>query len=121
MTMRPEALRVLLIEDDEDDFLITRSMLRSQHRFSVALDWVDSYGAGLVSMREGAHDLYIVDYRLGQETGLDLIRDACGCEPKAPVILLTGENDYEVDLQATELGVTDYLVKGALDAAGLER
>src|SRR3954463_6946530 len=81
MTMPPEALRVLLIEDDEDDFLIARSMLRSQHRFSIDLDWVDSYDAGLVSLREGRHDLYIVDYRLGKGTGLDLIRDACGCDP----------------------------------------
>ena len=72
-------------------------------------------------VRSDRHDLYLVDYRLGEHTGLDLVRDAWGADPPAPVILLTGQDDYEVDLEATELGVTDYLVKGTLDAASLER
>ncbi|WP_187368777.1 putative bifunctional diguanylate cyclase/phosphodiesterase [Baekduia soli] len=114
-------LRLLLVEDDEDDYVITRSLLDTQRRVRFDIDWAQSYDAALNAIREDRHDLYVVDYRLGQLTGLDLIRDAWGSDPKAPVILLTGQDDYEVDLQATRLGVTDYLVKGSIDTPSLER
>jgi diguanylate cyclase (GGDEF)-like protein/PAS domain S-box-containing protein len=116
-----DALKVLLVEDDEDDFIITRGMLRSQSRTTFDVDWAAAYGEALDAIRERRHDLYLVDYRLGERTGLDLIREAWGGNPQAPVILLTGQDDYEVDLEATALGVTDYLVKGATEAAALER
>ncbi len=41
--------------------------------------------------------------------------------PRAPVLVLTGQSDYEIDLEATALGVTDYLVKQEQSAASLER
>ncbi|MCW3020459.1 MAG: hypothetical protein JWN10_2767 [Solirubrobacterales bacterium] len=116
-----ESLRVLLVEDDEDDFLLTRSMLRAQGRARFEVDWEQSYAAALGAIGAGSHDLYLVDYRLGERTGLELVREAWNGDPSAPVILLTGQDDYEVDLEATQLGVTDYLVKGTIDAPGLER
>jgi diguanylate cyclase (GGDEF)-like protein/PAS domain S-box-containing protein len=116
-----EGLRILLVEDDEDDFLLTRSMLRTSGRTSFQLDWEQSYDSALATIRTGPHDLYLVDYRLGEHTGLDLVREAWESDPPAPVILLTGQDDYEVDVAATKLGVTDYLVKGTTDAPSLER
>jgi PAS domain S-box-containing protein len=114
-------LRILLVEDDEDDYVLTRGMLMRGGRASFDIDWEQSYGAALRAAQAGSHDLYVVDYRLGERTGLDLVREAWGSDPPAPVILLTGQDDYEVDLEATELGVTDYLVKGTIDAPSLER
>jgi diguanylate cyclase (GGDEF)-like protein/PAS domain S-box-containing protein len=114
-------LRILLVEDDEDDYLLTRSMLQAPGRATVELDWERSYASALSAIRTGGHDLYLVDYRLGEHTGLDLVREAWQSDPPAPVIMLTGQDDYEVDLEATELGVADYLVKGTIDAHGLER
>lgn len=116
-----ESLRILLVEDDEDDYLLTRSMLRAQGQAHVTLDWEHSFGPALMAIREACHDLYLIDYRLGERTGLELVREAWSSEPPAPVIVLTGQDDREVDLQASELGVTDYLVKGTIDALSLER
>jgi diguanylate cyclase (GGDEF)-like protein/PAS domain S-box-containing protein len=116
-----EPLRILLVEDDEDDYVLTRTMLQRAPTSRIELDWAQSYGAALERIREAPHDLYIVDYRLGERTGLDLVRDAWERDPPAPVILLTGQDDLEVDLEATELGVTDYLVKATIDAPSLER
>ena len=118
---RTESLRILLVEDDEDDFVLTRSMLQVPDDGWFELEWEQSYLPALQAIREARHDLYLVDYRLGDRTGLDLVRDAWDSEPRAPVIVLTGQDDYEVDLQASELGVTDYLVKGTIDAPSLER
>lgn len=117
-----ETLRILLVEDDEDDFVLTRSMLGAQGQTRVVeLDWEQRFETALRAIREARHDLYLVDFRLGERTGLQLVSEAWERNPPAPVILLTGQDDYEVDLQATELGVTDYLVKGTLDALSLER
>jgi diguanylate cyclase (GGDEF)-like protein/PAS domain S-box-containing protein len=118
---RAESLRILLVEDDEDDFVLTRSMLQLQGAMAVHLEWEQAYDPALRAIRESRHDVYLVDYRLGERTGLDLVRDAWAHDPSAPVIVLTGQEDYEVDLQATALGVTDYLVKGTIDAPALER
>jgi diguanylate cyclase (GGDEF)-like protein/PAS domain S-box-containing protein len=118
---RSESLRILLVEDDEDDFVLTRSMLQVPGTAWFQLEWERSYLPALQAIREARHDLYLVDYRLGDRTGLDLVRDAWDSEPPAPVIVLTGQDDYEVDVQASELGVTDYLVKGTIDAPSLER
>jgi diguanylate cyclase (GGDEF)-like protein/PAS domain S-box-containing protein len=115
-----DPLRILLVEDDEDDFLLTRSMLQAHGRATFDIDWEQSYGSALRAIRTGGHDLYLIDYRLGEHTGLDLVREAWERDPPAPVIVLTGQDDYEVDLEATELGVTDYLVKGTLDGPSLE-
>jgi signal transduction histidine kinase len=116
-----EDLRILLVEDDEDDFLLTRSMLQAPGRATVELDWAQNYASALSAIRTGGHDLYLVDHRLGEHTGLELVREAWQSDPPAPVIMLTGQDDYEVDLEATQLGVADFLLKGTIDAHGLER
>ncbi len=116
-----ESLRLLLVEDDEDDYLITRDLLAAQSRMRFQLDWRDAYEDGLAEIRQRRHDAYLIDYRLGQRTGLDLVREGFGTGPRAPVILLTGQDDYQIDLEASALGVADYVTKQALDPTGLER
>ncbi len=121
MGLQAEPLRVLIVEDDEDDFLITRDLLTAQDRATFRIDWCSDYAGALAAIRDQRHDLYLVDYRLGERTGLDLVREGFALRPVAPVILLTGRSDYEIDLEATALGVTDFLVKQGLDPFSLER
>lgn len=116
-----ESLRVLVVEDDEDDYLITRDMLQGQTRARFVIDWCADYDRALAQIRTQRHDIYLVDYRLGEHTGLDLIRAAFASRPTAPVIVLTGQQDHEIDLEATTLGVTDFLIKQELQPALLER
>jgi diguanylate cyclase (GGDEF)-like protein/PAS domain S-box-containing protein len=116
-----ESCRVLLVEDDEDDYLITRDLLAAQQRMEFELDWCSAYDDALLEIRSHRHDAYLIDYRLGRRTGLELVREGFGSGPRAPVILLTGQDDYEIDLEASALGVADYVTKQALDATLLER
>jgi diguanylate cyclase (GGDEF)-like protein/PAS domain S-box-containing protein len=115
------ALKVLLVDDDEEDYLITRDMLELQDRARFELEWCSRYVEALTAIRARRHDVYLIDYHLGDHTGLDLIRAAFATAPGVPVIMLTGHNDYEVDVEATGLGVTDYLIKQHLDPRSLER
>ncbi len=120
-TQSPEPVRVLLVEDDEDDYLITRDMLARQELARFTVDWRSEYRESLQRSAKATHDVYLIDYRLGAHTGLELVREGFATRPYAPVIMLTGEATYEMDLEATALGVTDYLVKQKLDPQILER
>jgi diguanylate cyclase (GGDEF)-like protein/PAS domain S-box-containing protein len=121
MTTSESTIRVLLIEDDDDDYLITRDLLAGQERARYQVDWSKDFDAALDRIGEQAHDVYLIDYRLGGRTGLELVREGFADRPRAPVLILTGQLDYEIDLEATALGVTDFLVKQELTAASLER
>ncbi len=118
---RADEIKVLLVDDDEDDYLITRGMLARQKRVRFAVDWRADYREALAAIVEDRHDVYLIDYRLGQRTGLELVGEGFASRPFAPVIMLTGLATYEIDLEATALGVTDYLLKQELDPLGLER
>ncbi|HYQ38469.1 MAG TPA: EAL domain-containing protein, partial [Pseudomonas sp.] len=85
------------------------------------LDWVDSFERGLSAIDSGAHDLYLVDNRLGADSGLELVRHAHARGIPQPLILLTGLDDNELDVRALELGAADYLVKGQFDGRLLGR
>src|SRR5207244_2436622 len=51
----------------------------------------------------------------------ELLRAALERGCKAPIILLTGQGEREIDVEAMKAGASDYLVKGRLDAGALER
>jgi len=120
--MDDRPVRVLLVDDDEDDYLLTRDLLAAiAGGPGYALDWVCTYEEGLETIAQRAHEIYLLDYRLGERTGLDLLREAVAGGCRDPLILLTGQGDREVDVEAMKAGATDYLVKGRVDALLLER
>ena len=117
--------RLLLVDDDEDELLIVRSLLReSAHTMGAlrfTLDWVSDVEAALREIERAQHDVYLIDYRLGDATGLQLIERAVAAGCEAPLILLSGLDDPRVDAEAIRAGATDYLVKDGLNGALLER
>jgi len=113
-------VRVLLIDDDEDDYVLTRTVFRKLGA-GFQLDWADSYEKGIGGVLKGAYDVYLVDYRLGRRTGIDLLKEAINSGCMEPVIILTGKGDRNIDEQAMNLGAADYLVKDDIDAGVLER
>ncbi len=122
----PSALvRLLLVDDDEDELLILRSLLRQSRQTPGALqfsvEWASDVETALSHIARADHDVYLIDYRLGAHTGLELIERAVAAGCEAPLILLTGQDDPRVDTDAMRVGATDYLVKDGLSAALLER
>jgi PAS domain S-box-containing protein len=119
--MCSRTVNVLLVEDDEEDYLITRSLLSQIKPVTFALDWVATYEAALESIANHQHDVYLVDYRLGARDGLEFLQAALANGCRTPIILLTGQSNEDIDLAAMKAGAADYLVKGQIDAALLER
>ena len=115
------AVRLLLVEDDEDDYVLTRELLSDARRTTFELDWISSFEDALQALATSTHDVCLIDYRLGEHDGLELLRHARELGVTAPLILLTGQGGGDIDLAAMRAGAADYLVKGTIDASLLER
>jgi signal transduction histidine kinase len=113
-------LRVLLVDDDEEEFVLTEDLL-SQASSSYELDWIGNIEDGLAEAARREHDVYLVDFRLGKSDGIDFIRQAHGLGCEGPFILMTGQGEVETDLIALRAGAADYVRKGGLTSELLAR
>jgi two-component system CheB/CheR fusion protein len=110
-----------LIEDDEDDYLVTRRLLVSIYGDRLVLDWVKTYEVALDVLARRTHDVCLLDYRLGLHNGIELLREVSAENFPIPIILMTGQGDREIDEEAAQAGASDYLLKGQTDVSILER
>lgn len=119
--MNDRLIKVLLIDDDEDDYILTRDWFQEFQVTGCELEWVESYQLAREAIARHQHDIYLVDYRLGADNGLELLREAINNGCNCPFILLTGQGYREIDLEAMKNGAVDYLEKSQLTAPLLER
>jgi signal transduction histidine kinase len=116
-----DAIRVLLVDDDEDYYVLTRAAFSDIEDQSYDLDWKISYDDALTAMQRTRYDVCLLDYHLGGRDGLDLLQTARQSGYPAPMIMLTGHGDRQIDLEAMAAGAADYLYKARTDSALLER
>lgn len=116
----PNAIRLLLVDDDEDEYRLLRSAIREIGSPRYELDWTPDYSQGLRQMGDGYAAVF-VDYRLGAMNGLELVRDARARGHTVPLIMLTGEGNKQIDIAALDAGANDYLEKGRTSTVLLER
>jgi len=119
--MSERHLRVLLIDDDEEMYLLVRGLLSQSGTYQFHVDWTPHGESGREQIRRGGHDAYLVDSRLVAMNGLELVRHAIqeGCQ--APLILLTDYGEQDIEVLALQTGAADALVKANLDADSLQR
>jgi len=119
--LKDEKIRIMLVDDDEDDYVVMREMLSDIKPWQVSLQWAPTYEQALRSIKPGSYDLCLMDYRLDRGTGLDLMHEIQKNGFKGPVIVLTGKGDHETDLKAMQDGAADYLEKSLVTPNVLER
>ncbi len=119
--MAGHRLSILLVDDDEDEYVLVRSLLSEIEDWKFDLEWAATYEAALKAIQRSQHDVCLVDYRLGAHNGLELLRWAGENGSRAPMIFLTGQGAREIDMEAMKAGAADYLIKGQLDSSLLER
>ena len=120
VSLAPEVVtRVLLVEDDPGDALLTTELLgKSLHPFSVCAankmsEAIEHLGAGV--------ECVLLDLGLPDATGLDALDQILSAAPGVAVIVLTGRADRDLALAAVARGAQDYLQKGELDTELLSR
>lgn len=114
-------ISVLLIDDDEDDYLIIKHVFSRIPETPFVLSWCSSYDEAKKQILRGEADIYLIDYRLGAQSGLDLLKLAEPAKRSEPFIILTGVGDREIEKRAMRLAAADYLVKGTFDVELLSR
>ena len=114
-------VQVLVVEDDEADFILIRRAFAEIPGTWFVVEWAKTYEAGMEGVEKKQHDVVLIDYQLGEDTGLDILRQArqLGCEPV--IVTLTGLEDREIDLEAIRSGASDYVIKASLTTSGLDR
>ncbi len=119
--MNERHVHLLLVEDDEDDYVLIRDILSEIPNWIIKLDWAHTFDLGLERATTGCYELCFVDYRLGERNGIELLEKLQTLGSGIPVLILTGQGDHFVDLEAMERGAADYLEKSALSASMVER
>ncbi len=114
-------IKVLLVDDDEDDAIITQALLEQISESRFELDWAQSYDTGLDRIKKEQHDIALLDYQLGPRTGIEFLREAHSSCPDTPCIMLTGQGNEELVIQALQSGAIDYLPKHHISSENLHR
>jgi len=113
--------RILLVDDDEDDYYLTHRMLQDASGSRYVVTWAPDPDTALQKISSEPLDAVLVDYDLGAVNGIELARQMMQKDYRGPIILLTGRGSYAVDLEAMQSGVMDYLNKNEVTAQLLER
>ena len=122
MNKNPKSVaRVLLVEDDEDDFILTSEYLHQLASHSFEIDWVTNPTKALEQLNLGKHDICLLDYQLGAYNGLTVLERASENGCSIPIIMLTGQSDEALDQSALAAGAVDYLVKSEMTTARFAR
>ncbi|MEO6720510.1 MAG: ATP-binding protein [Ferruginibacter sp.] len=121
MTIEKRILKILIVEDDEDDFFLINEKLRRIGVWQFEVKWIFNYDEAIEALRSNYYTICFSDYRLGVRNGIDLIKEAHAKISVTPVILLTGKGTHKIDMEATKAGAFDYLVKDEIDEDKLER
>ncbi|HQU30964.1 MAG: EAL domain-containing protein [Planctomycetia bacterium] len=121
--MNINRIKILLVDDDEDDYVIVRELVSEISTWKPELDWAKTYDEALEKIQGKQYDVYLFDYRLGygEHTGLELLHKTINLGCKSPIIILTGQDDYHVDMEAIRKGASDYLIKGQINSSLLEK
>ena len=118
--MTQEPLKILLIEDDEDDAFYIKDLLNvGLGKPTPLIDHYSSIDSHVKNLDPFDYDIAMFDFRLGPINGIELLRNfrEQGCN--IPIILLTGQGDQEVAVEAMKAGATDYLTKRKLSVESL--
>ena len=121
--MELQTINILHIDDDEDEYFLVKDLLMDIEGkfYSYNITWVSDCRDALEEIRKDENDVYLIDYQLGERTGLDLLQEEEVRHIDKPIIMITGMGNREIDLRAMEAGASDYLVKGEFNGAMLER
>ena len=115
-----EKLRFLIAEDDNDDLFLIKDFIRDgKFGAKVQVDHVVSMSEVLSKAKAEPYDIIFLDLSLGEWNGMEILRSLRERGYKPPIILLTGQGDQALAVEAMKAGATDYLTKSNLSSEGL--
>jgi two-component system, response regulator RegA len=114
----PESERTLLIVDD--DAPLCQRLARAMERRGFVVATADSVAAGITAATDQPPAFAVVDMRLGDGRGFDIVTALRKARPGSRIVMLTGYGNIATAVAAVKAGAIDYLPKPA-DADAVER
>ncbi|MBI1785609.1 diguanylate cyclase [Candidatus Sumerlaeota bacterium] len=119
--MEREKLSVLLIDDDPGDAELLYRQLDDIPGREIEFFPFTDYESGLAELRQREIDVIFIDYLLGAQTGIDALRALKAAGISRPIIMLTGQGNEKVAVEAMKAGAADYLIKRFTSTDDLHR
>ena len=102
---------VLVVEDNPGDARLIQEYLRESPAIDASLTLVSTLAAAVEVLQTEQIDIVLLDLSLSDSSGLYSIRTLIRTAPTTPIVVLNGNEDRELILQAVQVGAQDYLPK----------
>jgi two-component system, cell cycle sensor histidine kinase and response regulator CckA len=110
-----EMLQILLVDDDEDDYTLTRDKLKEIPNLKYDLKWVTTYDSAVNWLTNNVYSVCITDYNLrAGKTGLDLVDEMISKGCPVPFIVLTGQGTLQLCTEAGRRGAAAFFDKASV-------
>ncbi len=113
--------RILIIEDNIRDARLIQEMLKEVRHFNFVFTHVEKLGKGLECLRKNDFEVLLLDLNLPDSTGLETFIKAHNSSSNLPIVILSGQFDEDIAVEAVHQGAQDYLMKGEVDGKLLAR
>ncbi len=119
--MLQDRLTILLIEDNPVDTRLIKEMCLDCETIDLDIQCESRLASGLARLRKGGVDAVLLDLNLPDSLGIETLTPVDTEFPEIPIIVLTGQEDEAIAVEAVKLGAQDYLIKGMVDGNQLVR
>ncbi len=120
--MQDNQLRVLVVDDDEDDIFLVKELLKEGlPEWNLNLYYATTSEDAILLIKNNKYHVCVLDLHLGKVDGLSLLKYFNEKDEFTPVIFLTAQGDQEKAVEVMKAGATDYLIKSRLSVEGLAR
>jgi|GEM_PF-6562136 len=121
MSTTRHCLRILVIDEDVETYQRVREILRTNTEHTYQVEWLADGDAALSALDKNEHDCFLLDERVGETSGIEILREAKDHRALIPVILLMGHNQEELAQAALDLGAAATLKRHDLNEENLPR
>jgi len=119
--IRSVGINILMIEDNPGDIRLMEEALHDALRGSFTLESAATLQQGMIRIASDVPDIVFLDLGLPDSQGIATAETICATFPTVPLVVLTGNNDNDLAVQALRCGAQDYLVKGQFDPLLIQR
>lgn len=116
-----DAVRVLVIDDNEGDYYLIKSLLNHVGGTDYDTIWLPTGENLAARVSEIDPGICLIDYNLGLGSGLELVEELSKTHPLLPTVILTGQAQHEIDVAAMRVGASDFVEKSQFSSQMLDR
>lgn len=119
--MNNPEIQILLVDDDEDDYILVSKLLANIPYWTIDLDWAPSSQSAIEKTEKGDYDICFVDHQLDEINGIELMHRMINQGFSGPIVIVTGRGSRDIDITAMIGGASDYIEKSNLKTDVFER